>query len=94
MRDDMAGRKANALWNMELAAPRPVDSALKALLRKKQNGEKIELPKEEKPSNIVNLLDALRKSGGDAERHKKARKPNRRAPAKRRGAGGHRRKAS
>ena len=43
------------------------EDALKELLRKKQKGEKIERPKETKPSNVVNLMDALRqsvKSGG------------------------------
>ena len=38
------------------------EDALKELLRKKQKGEKIEAPKEERPSNVVNLMDALRQS--------------------------------
>jgi DNA end-binding protein Ku len=38
------------------------EDALKELLRKKQRGEKIEQPKERTPSNVVNLMDALRKS--------------------------------
>jgi DNA end-binding protein Ku len=38
------------------------EDALKELLRKKQRGEKIEQPKEREPSNVVNLMDALRKS--------------------------------
>jgi DNA end-binding protein Ku len=38
------------------------EDALKELLRKKQRGEKIEQPKERAPSNVVNLMDALRKS--------------------------------
>jgi DNA end-binding protein Ku len=38
------------------------EDALKELLRKKQHGEKIERPKEHAPSNVVNLMDALRKS--------------------------------
>jgi DNA end-binding protein Ku len=38
------------------------EDALKQLLRKKQKGEKIEPPKEERPSNVVNLMDALRQS--------------------------------
>jgi DNA end-binding protein Ku len=52
------------------------EDALKELLRKKQKGEKIEPPKEAKPSNVINLMDALRQSlsaekkGG--ERHKGA----------------------
>jgi DNA end-binding protein Ku len=43
------------------------ENALKDLLRKKQKGEKIERPKERAPSNVINLMDALRqsvKSGG------------------------------
>jgi DNA end-binding protein Ku len=38
------------------------EDALKELLRKKQHGEKIERPKERAPTNVVNLMDALRKS--------------------------------
>jgi DNA end-binding protein Ku len=38
------------------------EQALKELLRKKQQGEKIEPPKEPQPSNVVNLMDALRRS--------------------------------
>ena len=38
------------------------EDALKELLRKKQKGEKIEQPKERAPSNVVNLMDALRNS--------------------------------
>ncbi len=46
------------------------EDALKDLLRKKQKGEKIERPKEREPSNVVNLMDALRQSikGGGARR--------------------------
>jgi DNA end-binding protein Ku len=43
------------------------EDALKDLLRKKQKGEKIQAPKERGPSNVINLMDALRqsvKSGG------------------------------
>jgi DNA end-binding protein Ku len=43
------------------------EDALKDLLRKKQKGEKIERTKESAPSNVINLMDALRqsvKSGG------------------------------
>jgi DNA end-binding protein Ku len=51
---------------------------LKDLLRKKQKGEKIEPPKETRPSNVVDLMEALRQSvsaekgGGTAERRKSA----------------------
>ncbi len=38
------------------------EDALKELLRKKQRGEEIERPKERAPSNVVNLMDALRRS--------------------------------
>ena len=38
------------------------EEALKELLKKKQSGVKIEKPKERVPSNIVNLMDALRQS--------------------------------
>jgi DNA end-binding protein Ku len=38
------------------------EDALKDLIRKKQKGEKIERPAERTPSNVVNLMDALRKS--------------------------------
>jgi len=38
------------------------EGALRDLLRKKQKGEKIEAPKERAPSNVINLMDALRNS--------------------------------
>jgi DNA end-binding protein Ku len=38
------------------------EDALKELLRKKQQGEKIERPKEPARSNVINLMDALRES--------------------------------
>jgi len=38
------------------------EDALKDLLRKKQKGEKIERPKDREPSNVINLMDALRQS--------------------------------
>ncbi len=56
------------------------EDALKELLRKKQKGEKIEQPKERTPSNVINLMDALRTSlkaeGGytSGRRAKKGRK--------------------
>jgi DNA end-binding protein Ku len=50
------------------------EDALKELLRKKQKGEKIERPKETKPSNVVDLMEALRQSvsaeKGGGERRK------------------------
>jgi Ku protein len=53
------------------------EDALKDLLKKKQKGEKIERPKEAKPSNVVDLMEALRQSvsvekGGGGERRKSA----------------------
>jgi DNA end-binding protein Ku len=38
------------------------EDALKDLIRKKQNGEKIERPSRAKRSNVINLMDALRQS--------------------------------
>ena len=38
------------------------ENALKELLRKKQKGEKIERPKEPSRTNVVDLMDALRRS--------------------------------
>jgi len=38
------------------------EDALKDLLRKKDKGEKIEPPKEPRSDNVVNLMDALRRS--------------------------------
>jgi DNA end-binding protein Ku len=40
------------------------EDALKELLKKKQKGEKIERSKESKPSNVVDLMEALRRSVG------------------------------
>jgi DNA end-binding protein Ku len=62
------------------------EDALKDLLRKKQSGEKIERPKERAPSNVINLMEALRQSvqvekGGGARRktEKRAAPPHRTA---------------
>jgi non-homologous end joining protein Ku len=38
------------------------EEALKELLKKKQFGQKIEVPREREPSKVVNLMDALRRS--------------------------------
>jgi len=53
------------------------EDALKDLLKKKQKGEKIERPKEARPSNVVDLMEALRQSvsaekGGGSGRRKPA----------------------
>ena len=54
------------------------EDALKDLLRKKQKGEKIEAPKERAPSNVINLMDALRNS----IKAEDGRTPARSSPAK------------
>jgi DNA end-binding protein Ku len=38
------------------------EDALKELLKKKQSGQKIELPTERAPAKVINLMDALRRS--------------------------------
>ena len=56
------------------------EDALKELIKKKQKGEKIEAPKERAPSNVVNLMDALRQSvkeGRGGGRRKAVRTPRR-----------------
>jgi non-homologous end joining protein Ku len=62
------------------------EEALKELLKKKQSGQKIEVPREREPSKVVNLMDALRRSV-ESERGGERRKParnagNHRAPKK------------
>jgi DNA end-binding protein Ku len=57
------------------------EDALKELLRKKQKGEKIEQPKERTPSNVINLMDALRNSL-KAEGRPSAREPSARSAKK------------
>jgi DNA end-binding protein Ku len=57
------------------------EDALKELLRKKQKGEKIEQPKERAPSNVINLMDALRNSL-KAEGGPSAREPSTRSAKK------------
>ena len=52
------------------------EDALKSLIKKKQKGEKIEASKEDTPSNVVSLMDALRQSvkqGRGSGRRKPAR---------------------
>jgi len=65
------------------------EDALKELLKKKQEGKLIERPERPKPTNVVNLMDALRRSveasgpGGKAKEparrsaHEKAEQPKR-----------------
>jgi len=60
------------------------EDALKELLRKKQSGQKIEVPRERAPAKVINLMDALRRSV-DAERSGGGRgEGERRAAASRR----------
>jgi DNA end-binding protein Ku len=61
------------------------EEALKDLLKKKAGGETIEKVEHKSPSNVVNLMDALRASvGGKAEKatptRRKAERANHRAP--------------
>src|SRR5215208_95969 len=62
------------------------EDALKELLKKKQKGEKIERPKERAPSNVINLMDALRQSvnaeKGGSEKRRPAAHDADRAPKK------------
>lgn len=71
------------------------EDALRALVRRKQKGEKIEQPEEPAPSNVINLMDALRKSlkaqGGASERRPTAGRT--RPPTARKRSGPRRRKA-
>jgi DNA end-binding protein Ku len=59
------------------------EEALKQLLSKKQAGQKIAPPKEQRPTNVVNLMDALRRSveaqGGAAATPKRAAQTRRTA---------------
>jgi DNA end-binding protein Ku len=63
------------------------EQALKELLKKKQEGKPIERPKKHKPSNVVNLMDALRKSveaegGGGRRKSVRSTTAHHRAPKK------------
>jgi DNA end-binding protein Ku len=76
------------------------EEALKELIARKTKGEKIEAPKREKPSNVVSLMDALKRSveaeSSKAPAQKKtARRPRRAAAHSQRRASNKRaRKAS
>jgi len=74
------------------------EDALKELLKKKQAGEKITAPKPVKESNVVNLMDALRRSveaeRGSSRRPRSRRATTRRTAAKRTARGSGRRRAS
>jgi DNA end-binding protein Ku len=69
------------------------EDALKDLLRKKQKGEKIEKTKEGAPSNVINLMDALRQSvkeggGRAASKSGSGKSGGARRPAERASASG------
>jgi DNA end-binding protein Ku len=53
------------------------ENALKELLRKKQKGERIERPKEPSRTNVVNLMNALRRSVAQEKRVTPASKKGR-----------------
>jgi len=59
------------------------ESALKALIKKKQRGERIEKPKERPQAQVINLMDALRQSAA-TERGGARRQPRRAAANRRR----------
>jgi Ku protein len=61
------------------------EDALKELLKKKQQGEKIEVPKEPRPGKVINLMDALRRSL-DAEGGAPTQRPPARSVQQRGGA--------
>ena len=57
------------------------ETALKALVKRKASGKKIELPEpEERPSNVVSLMDALKQSLKGGGGKKKAAKSHARRP--------------
>ncbi len=74
------------------------EDALKDLLRKKQKGEKIEAPKERAPSNVINLMDALRQSvkagGGSSSARRAPPRSSTRAAKKPARSGARHKKAS
>jgi DNA end-binding protein Ku len=61
------------------------EDALKDLIRKKQKGEKIERPKEPSHGNVINLMDALRKSVKGEPRGARTTRKKRGAASKTRG---------
>jgi len=67
------------------------EDALKELLKKKQEGKPIERPERPKPTNVVNLMEALRRSveaDGKGKAHEPARRsaPEKTEPPKRKKA--------
>jgi DNA end-binding protein Ku len=69
------------------------ERALKELLRKKDRGEKIEVPHDREPANVINLMEALRRSAkGQHATHSRRRRPahHRRGTRKTRSSARHR----
>ena len=58
------------------------EDALKALLKKKQSGEKIEVQSERPPAKVINLMDALRRSVETERRPPTRQASSRRSPKK------------
>lgn len=74
------------------------ETAVKALIARKAKGEKFEAPREEKPSNVVSLLDALKRSveaeGGGKSSKLKARSTTRRRRKTSKSTGGQRKSSA
>jgi DNA end-binding protein Ku len=72
------------------------EEALKDLIKRKSHGEKIEPPERAEPSNVVNLMDALRASvrGDKSKDRRKSARTHYRAPKKAARSSARRRKAS
>jgi DNA end-binding protein Ku len=62
------------------------ESALKALIRRKQAGKPIEAPERREPAKVINLMDALRKSVAAEKKPPAPRRTSRRAAHPRRAA--------
>jgi DNA end-binding protein Ku len=60
------------------------ESALKQLIRRKQSGKPIEGPREPQPTNVVSLMDALRKSLETKTGGARRKMPSHRRPAAKR----------
>ena len=62
------------------------EHALKELLRKKEKGEKIEVPSDREPAKVINLMEALRRSAkadhGAASHSRRRRSPHHRGGAR------------
>ncbi|HEY2754174.1 MAG TPA: Ku protein [Pseudolabrys sp.] len=60
------------------------ESALKAIIKRKQHGEKIEAPKDKEPAKVIDLMEALRRSakGAPAPARRNARTATRRTAKK------------